>query len=126
MAQQPPTYEEIIKEVDLIGEGLELTSGFLELTDVDFKAVNAIPYKQQLVLSALETQACIQNPDKPEDCYFFASTLKGKVTDSKGIDLKEGSIRKLLAELLEKKLAVKIEGVGYQSAEYHRLAPKFE
>ena len=27
----------VFKEVDLIGEGLELTSGFLELTDIDFK-----------------------------------------------------------------------------------------
>ena len=56
------------------------------LTDIDFKAKEGIPYKQQLVLNALETQACIQNPDKPEDCYFYASTLKGKVTDSKGVD----------------------------------------
>ena len=116
----------VFKEVDLIGEGLELTSGFLELTDIDFKSKDKIDYKQQLVLNALETQACIQNPSNPEDCYFYASTLKGKVTDSKGKDLSQDSIRKLLKVLVEKKVAVNTEGVGYQSAEYHRLAPKFD
>ena len=116
----------VFKEVDLIGEGLELTSGFLELTDIDFKAKEGVPYKQQLVLNALETQACIQNPQNPEDCYFYASTLKGKVTDSNGNNLQEGSIKKLLKELVEKDLAVNTEGVGYQSAEYHKLAPKFQ
>ena len=116
----------VFKEVDLIGEGLELTSGFLELTDVDFKSKDKIDYKQQLVLSALETQACIQNPDKPEDCYFYGSTLKGYVTDSKGKNLSEDSIKKLLKVLVAKGLAVNTENVGYQSAEYHRLAPKFE
>jgi len=116
----------VFKEVDLIGEGLELTSGFLQLTDIDFKSKDKIDYKQQLVLNALETQACIQNPSNPEDCYFYASTLKGKVTDSKGKDLSQDSIRKLLKVLVEKKVAVNTEGVGYQSAEYHRLAPKFD
>jgi 5S rRNA maturation endonuclease (ribonuclease M5) len=115
----------VFKEVDLIGEGLELTSGFLELTNIDFKAKEGIPYKQQLVLNALETQACIQNPKNPEDCYFYGSTLHGKVTDRNGNDLSEGSIKKLLKQLVEKDLAVNTEGVGYQSAEYHKLAPKF-
>lgn len=116
----------VFKEVDLIGEGLELTSGFLQLTDIDFKSKDKIDYKQQLVLNALETQACIQNPSKPEDCYFYASNLKGKVTDRNGKDLSQDSIRKLLKVLVEKKVAVNTEGVGYQSAEYHRLAPKFD
>ena len=116
----------VFKEVDLIGEGLELTSGFLELTDIDFMAKEGIPYKQQLVLSALETQAVIKNPSNPEDSYFYASTLVGKVRDSNGVDLKEGSIKKLLKELVEKELAVNTKGVGYQSAEYHKLEPKFE
>ena len=116
----------VFKEVDLIGEGLELTSGFLEITDVDFKGKEGIPYKQQLVLSALETQAVIKNPSNPEDSYFYASTLVGKVRDSNGVDLKQGSIKKLLKELVEKELAVNTKGVGYQSAEYHKLEPKFE
>lgn len=116
----------VFKEVDLIGEGLELTSGFLELTDIDFKTKEGIPYKQQLVLSALETQACIQNPSNPEDCYFYASTLVGKVTDSNGVDLKQTSIKKLLEALEKKELAVNTKGVGYQHAAYYKLAPKFE
>ena len=116
----------VFKEVDLIGEGLELTSGFLELTDIDFKTKEGIPYKQQLVLSALETQACIQNPSNPEDCYFYASTLVGKVRDSNGVDLKQTSIKKLLEALEKKELAVNTKGVGYQHADYYKLAPKFE
>jgi 5S rRNA maturation endonuclease (ribonuclease M5) len=116
----------VFKEVDLIGEGLELTSGFLELTDIDFKAKEGIPYKQQLVLNALDTQACIQNPSNPEDCYFYASTLVGKVTDSNGVDLKQTSIKKLLEALERKELAVNTKGVGYQHADYYKLAPKFE
>ena len=47
----------VFKEVDLIGEGLELTSGFLELTDVDFNAKEGIPYKQQLVFLFVESVA---------------------------------------------------------------------
>jgi 5S rRNA maturation endonuclease (ribonuclease M5) len=116
----------VFTEVELIGEGLELTSGFLELTDIDFKAKEGIPYKQQLVLNALETQAVIKNSSNPEDSYFYASTLVGKVRDSNGVDLTEESIKKLLKELVEKELAVNTKGVGYQSSEYHKLAPKFE
>ena len=116
----------VFKEVDLIGKGLELTSGFLELTDIDFKAKEGIPYKQQLVLNALDTQACIQNPSNPEDCYFYASTLVGKVTDTNGVDLKQASIKKLLEALEKKELAVNTKGVGYQHADYYKLAPKFE
>ena len=115
----------VFKEVDLIGEGLELTSGFLELTDIDFKATDKLTYKQQLVLTALETQAILSNKDNPEDVYFFPKDLKDKVRDSNGNDLSVESIKKILYKLVELEEVKHFESTGYQSAQYHRLAPKF-
>ena len=115
----------VFKEVDLIGEGLELTSGFLELTDIDFKATDKLTYKQQLVLTALETQAILSNKDNPEDVYFFPKDLKDKVRDTNGKDLSVESIKKILYKLVELEEVKHFESTGYQSAQYHRLAPKF-
>ena len=115
----------VFKEVDLIGEGLELTSGFLELTDIDFKATDKLTYKQQLVLTALETQAILANKDNPEDVYFFPKDLKDKVRDTNGKDLSVESIKKILYKLVELEEVKHFESTGYQSAQYHRLAPKF-
>ena len=116
----------VFKEVDLIGEGLELTSGFLEETEIDFKSKDKLTYKQQLVLNALEVQAIITNKDNPEDVYFFPKDLKGKVTDSNGNDLSVESIKKILYKLVEIEEVKHVESVGYQSAEYNKLSPKFE
>jgi len=66
----------VFKEVDLIGEGLELTSGFLELTDIDFKSKDKLTYKQKLVLEALERESIFADKDHPEDHYFFPKDLK--------------------------------------------------
>ena len=74
----------VFTEVELIGEGLELTSGFLELTDIDFKAKDKLTYKQKLVLEALERESIFADKEHPEDCYFFPKDLKGKVIDSNG------------------------------------------
>ena len=115
----------VFKEVELIGEGLELTSGYLDITDVDFKSKDKLTYKQQLVLNALGVQAIITNKDNPEDVYFFPKDLKGKVTDSNGTDLSVESIKKLLKKLVEAEEVKYLESVGYQSAEYYKLEPKF-
>ena len=115
----------VFKEVELIGEGLELTSGYLDITDVDFKSKDKLTYKQQLVLNALGVQAIITNKDNPEDVYFFPKDLKGKVTDSNGTDLSVESIKKLLKKLVEVEEVKYLESVGYQSAEYYKLEPKF-
>ena len=116
----------VFKEVDLIGEGLELTSGFLEETQIDFKSKDKLTYKQKLVLSALEVQAIITNKDNPEDVYFFPKDLKGKVSDSNGNDLSVESIKKILYKLVEIEEVKHVEAVGYQSAEYNKLSPKFD
>jgi len=57
--------------------------------------------------------------------YFFPKDLKGKVTDSNGTDLSVESIKKLLKKLVEAEEVKYLESVGYQSAEYYKLEPKF-
>ena len=116
----------VFKEVDLIGEGLELTSGFLELTDIDFKSKDKLTYKQKLVLEALERESIFADKDHPEDHYFFPKDLKDKVRDANGNVMSVESIKKLLKKLVELEEVKYLETVGYQSAEYHKLAPKFE
>ena len=115
----------VFKEVDLIGEGLELTSGFLQLTDIDFKSKDKITYKQKLVLEALERESIFADKDNPEDHYFFGTALKGKVSDKEGKEMSVSSIKQILKKLVEINEVVYFEGTGYQSAQYHKLAPKF-
>jgi hypothetical protein len=114
------------KEVDLIGEGLELTSGFLELTDVDFKAKDKLTYKQKLTLEALERESIFADKDNPGDHYFWPKDLKDKVRDSDGNILSVDSVKKLLKKLVELEEVVQFDELGYQSAQYHKLAPKFK
>ena len=116
----------VFKEVDLIGEGLELTSGFLELTDVDFKAKDKITYKQKLVLEALERESIFADKDNPGDHYFWPKDLKDKVRDANGDVMSVDSVKKLLKKLVELEEVVHFDELGYQSAQYHKLAPKFE
>ena len=116
----------VFKEVDLIGEGLELTSGFLELTDVDFKAKDKITYKQKLVLEALERESIFADKDNPGDHYFWPKDFEDKVRDSNGVVMSVDSVKKLLKKLVELEEVVHFDDLGYQSAQYHKLAPKFE
>jgi hypothetical protein len=116
----------VFTEVELIGEGLELTSGYLELTDIDFKAKDKLTYKQKLVLEALERESIFADKDHPEDHYFFPKDLKDKVRDANGNVMSVDSIKKMLSKLVELEEVKYIETIGYQSAQYHKLAPKFE
>lgn len=116
----------VFTEVELIGEGLELTSGYLELTDIDFKAKDKLTYKQKLVLEALERESIFADKDAPEEHYFFPKDLKDKVRDANGNILSVESIKKILYKLVELEEIKYLETVGYQSAQYHKLAPKFD
>ena len=116
----------VFTEVELIGEGLELTSGFLELTDIDFKAKDKLTYKQKLVLEALERESIFADKEHPENHYFFPKDLKGKVIDSNGNIMSVDSIKKILYKLVELDEVKYLETIGYQSAQYHKLEPKFE
>ena len=100
--------------------------GFLELTDIDFKAKDKITYKQKLVLEALERESIFADKDHPEDHYFWPKDLKDKVRDGNGDVLSVESVKKLLKKLVELEEVVHFDELGYQSAQYHKLAPKFE
>ena len=106
------------REVELIGEGLELTSGFLEVTDVVFEKKAKTTYKQQLVLEALEREAIFVNKDNPEDQWFMPSALAGKVKDNQDKEVSIDSIKKFLKELLKKDLVSHDDDLGWQSMEY--------
>ena len=114
------------KEVDIIGEGLELTSGYLEITDVDFTKKDSIPYKRQLVLDAIEREAILTNKDNPEDVFLMPQDLEGKIRDKDGNVMAVGSIKQHLPKLIDSGHIVLVEGVGYQSMEFNKLEPKFD
>ena len=116
----------VFTEVELIGEGLELTSGYLELTDIDFKAKDKLTYKQKLVLEALERESIFADKDHPEDHYFFPKDLKDKVRDANGNVMSVDSVKKMLSKLVELEEVKYIETIGYQSNKFYKLAPKFE
>ena len=116
----------VFTEVELIGEGLELTSGYLELTNIDFKAKDKLTYKQKLVLEALERESIFADKDHPEDHYFFPKDLKDKVRDANGNVMSVDSVKKMLSKLVELEEVKYIETIGYQSNKFYKLAPKFE
>ena len=116
----------IFKEVEIIGQGLDLTSGYLEETAVDFKAKNDITYKQKLVLEALEREGIFKDKENPQDHFFWPKDLQNKVSDKDGNVTSVESIKKLLYKLVETGYVLYFEDIGYQSMEYSKLAPKFD
>ena len=114
------------KEVEIIGEGLELTSGYLEETVIDFKKKDSLTYPQQLVLDSLEREAIFKNKENPEDEYFYPKDLDGKVIDANGNTKSLDSIKKMLHKLVEIGVVKYEESAGYQSMEYNKIAPKFD
>ena len=114
------------KEVEIIGEGLELTSGYLEETVIDFKKKDSLTYPQQLVLDSLEREAIFKNKENPEDEYFYPKDLDGKVIDANGSTKSLESIKKMLHKLVDIGVVKYEEGAGYQSMEYNKIAPKFD
>jgi len=116
----------IFKEVDIIGEGLNLTSGFLEETDVQIQDKKGLSYAQQLVLDALEREAIFKNKEHPQDVYLMPADLTGKVVDSDGNTKTPESIKKMLTKLKDLGEVIYDEKAGYQSKEFSKLAPKFD
>ena len=113
------------KEVDIIGEGLELTSGYLQITDIDFTKKDSLPYKRQLVLDAIEREAILTNKDNPEDVFLMPQDLEGKIRDKDSNVMSVNSIKQHLPKLIDSGHIVLVEGVGYQSMEYNKLEPNF-
>ena len=116
----------IFTEVEIIGQGLDLTSGYLEETDEDYKAKNDITYKQKLVLEALERESIFADKNNPQDHFFMPKQLENKVADKDGNIMSVDSIKKILKKLVETGYVKHFEDVGYQSMEYNKLAPKFD
>ena len=116
----------IFKEVDIIGEGLNLTSGFLEETDVQIQDKKGLSYAQQLVLDALEREAIFKNKEHPQDVYLMPADLTGKVIDSDGNIKTPEAIKKMLGKLKDLGEVIYDEKAGYQSKEFSKLAPKFD
>lgn len=115
----------VFKEVEIIGEGLNLTSGFLEETDIDFKEKQGLTYAQQIVLDALEREAIFKNKENPDEIYLMPNDLKGKVIDKDGNVKSVESVKKMLNKLVDLGSVKYYEGTGYQSMEFVRLAPNF-
>jgi len=116
----------MFKEVDIIGEGLNLTSGFLEETDVQIQDKKGLSPAQQLVLDALEREAIFKNKEHPQDVYLMPADLTGKVVDFDGNAKSPESIKKMLGKLKELGEVIYDEKAGYQSKEFSKLAPKFD
>ena len=113
-------------EVEILGEGLELTSGYLELTDDDFTVADKIPYVRGLVLKAIEREAILKDAANPEDVFLQPKDLEGKVKDKDGKTISLNSIKTThLPKLLASGHVVQVDGAGYQSAEFNKLEPKF-
>ena len=116
----------MFQEVEIKGEGLNLTSGFLKETDIDIKEKKkGITYDQQLVLSALEREAHIVDKDNPQDVYLMPKALYGRVRDANGDDKSPDSIKKMLGKLKDLGHVIYNEELGYQSKELSEIPPNF-
>ena len=114
----------IFHEVQLEGEGLNLTSGYLKETDHKIeKKTKGIGFAKKIVLDALELEAYLANKNAPDEEWFWAKDLT--VKDENGNNKKTDTIGKALIWLKENGYAKYNPDLGYQSAEFSKLEPKF-
>ena len=115
----------IFHEVHLNGAGLNLTSGYLKETEhkIEKKTKN-IGYARKVVLDALEREAYIANKEAPDEQWFWAKNLT--VKNENGEDKNNDTIGKSLIWLKENGYANYNPSLGYQSAEFSKLTPKFD
>jgi len=114
----------IFHEVQLEGEGLNLTSGYLKQTEHQIeKKTKGITYAKKIVLEALEREAYIANKNAPDEEWFWAKHLT--VKDENGENKTANTIGKALTWLKENGYVKYNVELGYQSAEFSKLEPKF-
>jgi len=114
----------IFHEVHLNGAGLNLTSGYLKETEHKIeKKTKGITYAKKIVLDALEREAYIANKNAPDEEWFWAKHLT--VKDENGNNKKTDTIGKALIWLKDNGYAKYNPDLGYQSAEFSKLEPKF-
>ena len=118
----------VFKEVEIIGEGLNLTSGFLEETTIDFKTkkTDKLPMMQERTLTALETVAYIKDNQNPQDQFLQPSDLEGFVKNKAGDSINANNIGKHLDALKEKSQVYKHEKYGWQHGKFKNRQPNFE
>ena len=118
----------VFKEVEIIGEGLNLTSGFLEETNLDFKTkrTDKLPMMQDRTLTALETVAYIKDNQNPQDQFLQPSDLEGFVKNKAGDNINANNIGKHLDALKEKGQVFKHEKYGWQHGKFKNRQPNFE
>ena len=118
----------VFKEVEIIGEGLNLTSGFLEETNIDFKTKRSdkLPMMQDRTLTALETVAYIKDNQNPQDQFMIPSDLEGYVKNKDGDNINANNIGKHLDALKEKGQVYKHEKFGWQHIKFKNKQPSFE
>ena len=118
----------VFKEVEIIGDGLNLTSGFLELTDIDFKTEkkNTLALMPQRTLNALETVAYLKDGDNPADQFMQPAELVGYVLNKAGDPIDANNIGKKLAVLKEKGEAINDKKFGWQHIKFKNHKPNFE
>ena len=118
----------VFKEVEIIGEGLNLTSGFLEETNLDFKTkrTDKLPMMQDRTLTALETVAYIKDNQNPQDQFLQPSDLEGFVKNKAGDNINANNIGKHLDALKEKGQVFKHEKFGWQHIKFKNVQPNLE
>jgi len=119
----------VFKEVEIIGDGLNLTSGYLEETDVDLtkKQQPRLIGNQKNVLAQLKIEAMERNPQAPQDVKLQTNDLVGKVKDKKDKNLEPNQIQKALSALRDKNLVIHdSENKNWQHADYKDIPPNFD
>ncbi len=118
----------VFKEVEIIGEGLNLTSGFLEETNIDFKTKKSdkLPMMQDRTLTALETVAYIKDNQNPQDQFLQPSDLEGFVKNKANDNINANNIGKHLDALKDKGQVYKHEKFGWQHIKFKNVQPNLE
>jgi hypothetical protein len=118
----------VFKEVEIIGEGLNLTSGFLEETNVDFKTKKSdkLPMMQDRTLTALETVAYIKDNQNPQDQFLMPNDLEGFIKNKAGDNIDANNIGKHLRALKEKGQVYQHEKFGWQHIKFKNVQPNLE
>ena len=118
----------VFKEVEIIGEGLNLTSGYLEETDVDLTKEKKINMStvQKNVLAQLKIEAISKNPDAPQDVKLQPKDLADKVQKSDDTYMTVNQISKVLGQLKDKNKVIHHEEEKmWQHGDYEDVLPNF-
>jgi len=117
----------MFKEVQIIGEGLNLTSGFLEETDIQLKVKKktGLPPMQKRTSDALKIVAMKKDSASPQSVYLKPKDLEGYIENLSGNYIKAGTIIKHLEALKDKNKVVYDPDWGYQHEDFKDMPPNF-